>query len=121
LILKRQLSVAFSALKIRGHPRLRLKPLNYYQYFLVFARSPASAPIIRIKTRPKRNTEEFSAVGRIAGGEEFVVGYDGQAYIKGLSPANEAEIEFTGGKCRASFPFAPIAGQQVQITRVECR
>jgi outer membrane usher protein len=61
------------------------------------------------------------SVGRIAGGEEFVVGYDGQAYIKGLSPANEAEIEFTGGKCRASFAFAPIAGQQVQIARVECR
>jgi outer membrane usher protein len=61
------------------------------------------------------------SVGRIAGGEEFVVGYDGQAYIKGLAPANEAEIEFTGGKCRASFPFAPIAGQQVQISKVECR
>ena len=61
------------------------------------------------------------SVGRIAGGEEFVVGYDGQAYIKGLSPANEAEIDFTGGKCRASFPFAPIAGAQVQIANVECR
>ena len=71
--------------------------------------------------RPDNGFVPAGAVGRIAGGDEFIVGYDGQAYIKGLSPGNEAEIEFAGERCRASFPFAPVSGQQVQIPKVECR
>jgi outer membrane usher protein len=61
------------------------------------------------------------AAGRTAGGAEFVVGYDGQAFIKNLAAANDAEIEFAGGQCRASFPFAPRPGEQVQIPTIECR
>jgi outer membrane usher protein len=71
--------------------------------------------------RPDNSFVPAGAVGHIAGGEEFIVGYDGQAYIKGLSGTNQADIEFIGGKCHAGFAFAPIAGQQVQISRVECR
>ena len=61
------------------------------------------------------------AAGRIAGGAEFVVGYDGQAFIKNLAAANEAEIEFAGGQCHANFPFTPRPGEQVQIPAIECR
>jgi len=71
--------------------------------------------------RPDGGVVPAGAVGRILGGEEFLVGYDGQAYIKGLSATNEADIEFTDGRCHAGFPFAPVSGQQVQIARVECR
>jgi outer membrane usher protein len=61
------------------------------------------------------------AAGRIAGRSEFVVGYDGQAFIKNLASSNDAEIEFLGGQCHGSFLFAPRPGQQVQIAAVECR
>jgi outer membrane usher protein len=61
------------------------------------------------------------AAGRIAGGPEFVVGYDGQAFIKNLEAANDVEIDFAGGQCRASFPFSPSPGEQVQIPAIECR
>jgi outer membrane usher protein len=61
------------------------------------------------------------AAGRLASGGEFVVGYDGQAFIHNLAAANDVEIEFAGGRCRASFVFAPHPGEQVQIPAVECR
>ena len=61
------------------------------------------------------------AAGRLAGGAEFVVGYDGQAFIKNLAAANDGEIEFAGGQCHASFPFTPRPGEQVQIPAIECR
>ena len=57
----------------------------------------------------------------MAGGEEFVVGYDGQAYIKGLSSMNEAEIDLPDARCRAMFAFVPKPGEQVRIPGVACR
>jgi outer membrane usher protein len=71
--------------------------------------------------RPGGGLVPAGAVGHIAGGEEFIVGYDGQAYIKGLSAANEATIDLANGQCHASFAFAPRPGEQVQVQQVECR
>jgi outer membrane usher protein len=61
------------------------------------------------------------AGGRLSGGSEFVVGYDGQAFIRNLASVNDAEIELAGGQCHASFPFAPKRGEQVQISQVQCQ
>jgi outer membrane usher protein len=62
------------------------------------------------------------AKGRLeGGGEAFVVGYDGQAYLKGLGPSNTIVVDTGQGECRASFPFAPQQGQQVTIGPVICR
>jgi outer membrane usher protein len=62
------------------------------------------------------------AKGRLAeGGEEFVVGYDGQAYLKGLGPSNTIVVDTGQGECRASFPFAAQPGQQVTIGPMICR
>jgi len=61
------------------------------------------------------------SVGRIEGGEEFTVGYDGQAFIQNLKRENSAAIEFLGGNCSTSFEFAPQTGAQVQIGPVPCK
>jgi outer membrane usher protein len=61
------------------------------------------------------------SVGRIEGGEEFTVGYDGQTFIQNLKRANFAAIESLDGKCSASFEFTPKAGEQVQIGPVLCK
>jgi outer membrane usher protein len=61
------------------------------------------------------------ASGRMADEREFVVGYDGQAFIRNLASVNEVEIEYVGGKCRASFAFQPQPGSQVQIPGVKCQ
>ena len=72
-------------------------------------------------TRPGGEVIPAGAVGRIEGGDEFIVGYDGQAFVRNLSASNAATIEFADGTCRANFAFAPRPGEQVQISPVECR
>ena len=59
--------------------------------------------------------------GHIEGGESFVVGYDGAAYIKSLADENLATITTINGECHASFRYTPRANQQVVISPVICR
>ena len=66
---------------------------------------------------------EAGLSGRVDGGtEDFVVGYDGQAYIKGLGKQNAVAVALAdGSSCRASFPFEAARGQQVTIKNVVCQ
>jgi outer membrane usher protein len=69
------------------------------------------------------NGEPLAAgsLGQIEGGESFVVGYDGQAYIKNLAAENNASITLVNGGCRASFSYTPRPNEQVVISSVICR
>jgi outer membrane usher protein len=60
------------------------------------------------------------AAGRLSSGATFTVGYDGQAFIRGLAAENAVTIEFLDGTCRANFSFAPKPGTQVQIGPISC-
>jgi len=53
-------------------------------------------------------------------GEEFMIGYDGQGFVEGLSTKNTVEIELSDGVCRATFSFLPDSKTQVLITGVTC-
>ncbi|MGY4289605.1 outer membrane usher protein FimD/PapC [Bradyrhizobium sp. LM2.7] len=66
---------------------------------------------------------KVGAEGRLEGSEQsFVIGYDGQAYVRGLSARNIAIINYPeGGSCRAEFNYASEAGKQVKIDSVVCR
>ena len=55
--------------------------------------------------------------GRTDGGEEFVVGYDGQAFIKNLRDENNVTIELPSGTCTATFQFAPDPGSRCRSGR----
>jgi outer membrane usher protein len=59
--------------------------------------------------------------GKIEGGDDFVVGYDGEAFIKNLRRANVATVESAAGTCRVSFDFAPRRSEQVRIGPLTCR
>lgn len=51
----------------------------------------------------------------------FMVGYDGEAYVTGLGPANRLELTLPDGRsCRAEFSFVPEAGVQVTNPDVVC-
>jgi outer membrane usher protein len=55
-------------------------------------------------------------------GKSFIIGYDGEAYIQGLSPQNRVSITLADGSvCRASFAFTPTPDGQTQIPGVVCR
>ncbi|MBA1143144.1 fimbria/pilus outer membrane usher protein [Mesorhizobium neociceri] len=66
---------------------------------------------------------EAGLPGRLDGGaEDFVVGYDGQAYIKGLARQNSVLVDRgDGSSCRANFPFEAVRGRQVTIKDVVCQ
>ena len=59
--------------------------------------------------------------GKLEGGDEFVVGYDGRAYIKGLVAENTVVISDGTSECRASFPFAAKTNAQIVIGPVTCQ
>jgi outer membrane usher protein len=58
--------------------------------------------------------------GEVEGGQAFVVGYDGRAYVKVLGRENTVVVEMENGTCRASFTYTDKANQQVVI-QVICR
>jgi outer membrane usher protein len=59
--------------------------------------------------------------GHLEGGEDFVIGYDGQAYIGKLTDSNTVRIELSGEGCVARFYFTPRPGEQVLISPVVCQ
>jgi len=61
------------------------------------------------------------AQGQIEGGDSFVVGYDGRAYIKNLGPTNNATVTLANGECHATFAYEAQTGEQVVISPVVCR
>jgi len=59
--------------------------------------------------------------GRLDGGEEdFVVGYDGRAFVKELKDANSVTVTLDKGECRAVFAYAASEDTQVVIGPVSC-
>jgi outer membrane usher protein len=58
--------------------------------------------------------------GKVEGGEEFFVGYDGRAWVKGLAPENSISVALPDRECRASFAYAARPNEQVSIP-VTCR
>jgi len=71
--------------------------------------------------RPDGSFIPAGSWGHLAGGGAFIIGYDGQSFIKNLAPVNHIEINLGRIKCEASFPFKPRPGQQVKIGPVPCR
>jgi outer membrane usher protein len=55
------------------------------------------------------------------GGDEFVVGYDGRAFVKDLKGANRVTIAVGDAQCRAAFDYAPSQDTQVVIGPVSCQ
>lgn len=54
--------------------------------------------------------------------EEFVIGYDGEAYIPALGTQNSIIVDLLDGKnCRAQFPYHAQEGTQVKIKNVVCQ
>lgn len=81
------------------------------QTALVTFRDPAGAVI------------EMGAIAQLGeSGEPFIVGYDGQAQVEGLSARNRVGIDrLDGSKCAAEFNYTSAHGQQVNIPDAVCR
>ena len=56
-----------------------------------------------------------------ASGERFIVGYDGQAYLKQLQPHNIAELSINNGICGAEFDYQRQEDGQAFVDGVVCK
>ena len=64
---------------------------------------------------------EAGLAGRL-GEKEFIVGYNGEAYLTDLAARNAVIIDLPdGAKCQAQFNFRKIADEQQLISEVPCR
>lgn len=81
----------------------------------------ADAALVSLVDR-KGTPIAVGAKGRVEGSdEEFVIGYDGEAYIRTLHRQNAVAIELPdGSSCRAEFAYRAVPGQQVIIKQVIC-
>jgi outer membrane usher protein len=78
-------------------------------------------PAILVLRKPDGTPIPVGSRGQLEGGDSFVVGYDGQAYVKGLGPNNTVLITSSEGQCSASFAYNENANEQVMISPVICR
>jgi outer membrane usher protein len=51
---------------------------------------------------------------------DFVVGYDGRAFVKDLKGANSVTVSLEKGECHASFDYTAAADRQVVIGPISC-
>ena len=65
----------------------------------------------------------LASSGNTGGGtEDFVVGYDGEAMLEGLSQHNSVTVNLPdGSSCLADFDYASHGGDLVDIPDVVCR
>ncbi|WP_171946431.1 fimbria/pilus outer membrane usher protein [Hyphomicrobium sp. CS1GBMeth3] len=81
----------------------------------------ARAALVVLRT-PDGKFLSAGSAGRLEGkGDEFVVGYDGQAFVSNLSDTNTVVIESGSGTCRATFAYVEETGKQVRIDPVICQ
>ena len=78
-------------------------------------------PAILVLRKPDGTPIAVGSRGQLEGGDSFVVGYDGQAYVKGLGANNTVLITLPEGQCSASFAYNENANEQVMISPVICR
>jgi outer membrane usher protein len=60
--------------------------------------------------------------GQLEGGtDDFVVGYDGRAFVKELKDANQIKVAVGDAQCHAAFDYVPSQDSQVVIGPVTCQ
>ncbi|WP_119392981.1 fimbria/pilus outer membrane usher protein [Taklimakanibacter lacteus] len=86
------------------------------------AKADGRAALVRFIDAGGRPLDAGLAGRSAEGGEEFIVGYDGEAYLTGLSPSNAVTIDLMDGStCHARFDFYKAAGEQKLISGVLCQ
>jgi outer membrane usher protein len=87
---------------------------------LNFAVRTDTSPAVLLLTGADGQALPAGSRGKVDGGEEFFVGYDGRAFVKGLATQNSIAVSLSNGECHASFPYTARPNEQVTIP-VTCR
>lgn len=85
------------------------------------AKAESASALVQFVDR-RNQPLEAGLAGRAEGAtEDFVVGYDGEAYITRLAATNSVTIDLADGtQCRADFVFSRRPGEQQLVSGVPC-
>jgi outer membrane usher protein len=103
-----------------GTTRDVVAPADFSGVLVDFRVRTDTSSALVVFAQPDGSYVAAGSSGKSDRGEEFIIGYDGQAFMKNLAPHNAVEIETSKGACRAQFSYSPRAGVQVLISPVVC-
>ncbi|HLH95969.1 MAG TPA: fimbria/pilus outer membrane usher protein [Xanthobacteraceae bacterium] len=98
--------------------------------------APAQGSGVLVKFKTKTDLQEAVVIltgadgkplavgskGKLDGSDsEFIVGYDGRAFVQDLKDANTVTVSLEKGECHASFDYTSASDHQVVIGPVACR
>jgi outer membrane usher protein len=83
-------------------------------------KTDAKAALVVLTSETGAYLPEGSEVELAGSGEPFVMGYDGQVYLTGLSAENEVTVKASDKECHARFSYAADASSQAFIGPVKC-
>lgn len=64
----------------------------------------------------------LGSIARVAGAEDQPVGYEGEAYVTGLQPANQMRVELpNGANCTVQFDYTAVTGDIPVIGPLRCQ
>ncbi len=87
---------------------------------LNFAVRTDVSPAVLVLTGADGQPLPAGSRGKVDGGEEFLVGYDGRAWVKGLGAQNTVSVTLPDRECRGSFAYTTRPNEQVNVP-VTCR
>ena len=101
---------------------IKVSPANRNGIVVDFNANESAKTALLVLKGPDGKVLPAGSAGRLeANGEEFVVGYDGQAFVSNLSDTNAVFIDGGNGTCRAVFAYEEEPGRQVRIDPVTCK
>ncbi len=86
-----------------------------------FATKTKTQAAVVLLVDPSGKPLQVGSKGRLDdSSNDFVVGYDGRAFVTDLKSANNVTVTLEKGDCHASFEFAAMQDRQVVVGPVTC-
>jgi outer membrane usher protein len=101
--------------------KLTLRPQDRSGVVIKFPIHISHSALLRMVDQAGATVPQGSAATLLATAAVVPVGYDGEAYVEGLSPHNELSVEFPDGKhCSVVFDYLPLPGDIPTIGPLQC-
>jgi outer membrane usher protein len=104
-----------------GRTKILVRPADRAGVVVDFQVKAVRAALLTLQDAGGRPLPIGSVV-HVKGEPDRPVGYDGEAYVTGLTATNQLDVVMpNGGRCAARFDYKPVKGQVPEIGPVPCR
>lgn len=104
-----------------GQASVIVRPSDRSGIVVDFHIKRVEAALVKLRDAAARPVP-LGSIARVKGAPDVPVGYDGDAYVTGLTPHNRMDVETPDGKhCVAVFDYTPVKGDIPVIGPIVCR